>query len=72
MQDSLYKYIKNKYGDKAEMLLTGTSSLIYKIKTENVYEDFYIHKQFLDFSNYPEDSKSYNDANNLVVNKMKD
>ena len=36
MQDFHYNYIKRKYGDKVEMLLTGTDSLIYKIGTENV------------------------------------
>ena len=41
-------------------------------KVENVYEDFYKDKQLIDFSSYPEDSKYYDDANNLVVGKMKD
>ena len=46
VQDFYYNYIKNKYGDKAEMLVTDTGSLIYKIETENVYEDLNI-KSFL-------------------------
>ena len=46
VQDFYYNYIKNKYGDTAEMLLTDTGSLIYKIETENVYEDLNI-KSFL-------------------------
>ena len=49
------------------MLLTDTNSLMYKIEAENVYEDFYKIKELLDFSNYPKDSKYYNNANNLVV-----
>ena len=36
--DVHYNYIKNKYGNKAEMLLTDTGSLMYRIETENVYE----------------------------------
>ena len=32
MQDFDYDYIKNKYGDKTEMLLTDTDTLMYKLK----------------------------------------
>ena len=53
------------------MLLTNTDSLMYKIKTENVYEDLYKDKELLDFSSYPKDSKYYNGPNNLVVVNMK-
>ena len=31
-------YIKNKYGNKLRLLFTDTESLVYKIKTENVFE----------------------------------
>ena len=48
MQDFHYNYIKNKYGDKTEMLLTDTASLMYKTKAENVYEDFYNNKELYD------------------------
>ena len=71
MQDFCYNYIKNKYGDKAESLLTDTDSLVYKIESENVYEDFCTDKNLFDFSNYPKDWKYYNNWNNLVVGKMK-
>ena len=52
-------------------MLTDTDSLVYKIETENVYEDLYKSKELFDFSNYPKDFKYYNDASNLVVGKMK-
>ena len=35
-----YGYIKNKYGNKSRLLLTDTDSLMYEVKTEDVYEDF--------------------------------
>ena len=64
--------IKDKYGAKAEMLLTYTDSLIYIIETENVYEDFYQHKALLDFSNHPKEPKYHDNLNNLVLGKIKD
>ena len=63
MQNFHYNYIKNKYGDKAEILLTDTDSLMYKTKTENVYEDFCKDENLFDFRNYPKHSKYYNGAN---------
>ena len=38
MYEFYYKYIKSKFN--AKLLLTDTDSLVYKIKTEDVYEDF--------------------------------
>ena len=46
-----YKYIKNKFD--AIVLFTNTDSLVYEIKTEDVYEDFYQNKDLFDFSDYP-------------------
>ena len=72
MQAFHYNYIKNKYSDKAETLLTDNDSLMYKIEAENVHENFHKDKESLDFSNYQKDSRYYNNENNLVVSKMKD
>ena len=35
-----YDYIKNKYDNKSKLLFANTDSLMYEIKTEDVYEDF--------------------------------
>ena len=51
-----YDYIKNKYNNNSR-LCTDTDSLMYKIKTEGVYEDFNSDKEMFDFSNYSTKSK---------------
>ena len=45
-------YIKNKYGNNSRLSFTDTDSLIYEIKTEDVYESFSKDKEMFDFSNH--------------------
>ena len=47
-----YDYIKNKYGYNSRLLFTDTGSLMYVIKTEDVYGGFSKDKEMFDFSNY--------------------
>ena len=54
------------------MLFTDADSLTYEIKSEDVYEDFFKHKHLPDFSNYPQNSKFFDEANKNVIGKMKD
>ena len=67
-----YDYIKNKYGNNSRLLFTDTDSLIFEVKTDDVYEDFSKNKEMFDFSNYSIKSKYYNDSKRVVVGKMKD
>ena len=55
MQDFHYSHIKSKYGDEADILLTDTDSLRYKIETKNVYEDLYTDKKLFNFGKYLKD-----------------
>ena len=59
-----------KYFD-AELLFTGTDSLTYETKSEDVYEECFKHKHLFDFSNYPKDSKFFDQANKKVIGKIK-
>ena len=70
MYEFHYKYIKSKFD--AELLFTDTDSLVYEIKTEDVYEDFYEDKNLFDCSDYPLDSKYFDLVNTRVSGKMKD
>ena len=49
-----------------------TDSLIYEIKSEDIYEECFKHKYLFDFSNYPKDSMFFYLANKKVIGKMKD
>ena len=51
MYEFYYDYINSKFD--AKLLFTDTDDLVYEIKTEDVYEDFYEDKNVFDFSNYP-------------------
>ena len=70
MYDFHYNFIKKNFN--AELMFTDTNSLIYKIKSENVYKDFFKLKDFFDFSNYSKDSKFFDNTNKEVIGKMKD
>ena len=54
MFDFHYNYIREKYNDRAELLMTDTDSLVYHIQTEDFYLDINkdVKKKF-DTSNYP-------------------
>ena len=52
MYEFRYNYVKNKYDNNSRLLFTDTETLMYKIKTEDVYVDCKNHKETFDFSNY--------------------
>ena len=53
-------------------MFSDTDSLAYEIKSENVYNKFSKWKILFDFSNYPKDSKFFDETNKKVIGKMKD
>ena len=71
MYEFHYDHIKNKYDNESRLLLTDTDSLIYEIKTEDVYKDFSNDKEMFDFSESSTKSKYYDDSNKLVIDKIK-
>ena len=70
MYEFHYKYIKSKFD--ANLMLTDTDSLVYEIKTEDVFESFYEDKNLFDFSDYSLNSKFYDPVNKKIIGKMKD
>jgi hypothetical protein len=75
MYDFHYNTIKKEYGDKAKLLFTDTDSLMYELKTDDVYEDFKRigdEKDCWDNSDYPKDSPYHSTHNKKVIGKFKD
>ena len=70
MYEFHYKYINSKFD--ANLFFADTDSLTYEIKTEDIYESFYKHKNLFDFSDYPLNSKFVDPVNKKVIGKMKD
>ena len=59
MYEFHYDYIKNKYDNNSSLLLRDTDSLMYEIKTEDIYEDSRDNKEIFDFSKYSTKLKCY-------------
>ena len=75
MNDCHYIYIKKKYRQKAQLLMTDTDSLMYEIKAEDFYKDISeeVESKF-DISNFPKDHPSgiATGLNKKVIWMMKD
>ena len=72
MYEIHYKYRTAKYGSGAKLLFTETDSLVFQIKTDDVYEDIYETKSFFDFIDYLRDSQFYDCVNKKVIGRMTD
>jgi hypothetical protein len=75
MYDFHYNTIKKEYGNRSKLLFTDTDSLMYELKTKDVYEDFKEIGERLDCwdnSDYPKDSPYFSTYNKKVIGKFKD
>ncbi|KAK3105879.1 hypothetical protein FSP39_007710 [Pinctada imbricata] len=72
MYDLHYNYIKQKYGNTAQLLFTDTDSLCYDIKTDDIFNEMAEDKHLFDFSGYKKDHPLYDTNNKKVIGKMKD
>jgi len=67
-----YCVIKQKYGDNATLCFTDTDSLMYDIRTQDVYRDMGEDINLYDTSEYPSDHPIYSTLNKKVLGKIKD
>ena len=70
MYDLHYNFVKKNFDD--QLFFTDTNSLIYEVKSENVYEEFFKWKDLFDVSSYSKHSKLFDRTNKKVIGKMKD
>ena len=71
MYDFHYNVMKEKYGDKCELIYTDTDSLVYEIKTDDLYSEMFEMKEYFDLSDVKIDKFKSNE-NKKVVGKFKD
>ena len=65
-----YNYITRTFD--SNLSFTETDSLVYEVKADDVYEDFYKDKHLFHLINYPKDWKIFDPDNGKVIGKMKD
>lgn len=70
MYDFHYNFMMKKYPlDDIKLLMTDTDSLVYYIKTNDLYKDLLNNNDRFDFNNYPPDHELYNTNNNIGMFK---
>lgn len=67
-----YEVMKPKYGNKINLLMTDTDSLLYKIETDDFYKDMVGIKEHFDMSEYDVSNPIYDTTNKKVIGKFKD
>lgn len=67
-----YDVMKERYQENIKLLMTDTDSLVYEVKTDDIYEDINSISDYFDMSEYPKESKYYNTKNKKVIGKFKD
>jgi len=82
MADFHYNVMKKTYGDRIKMMQTDTDSYIYRVHTEDIYEDMKSNEHYYDFSEYKHDEEHHkvyeplrrlwNDKNKKIPGKFSD
>lgn len=73
MYDYHYNVMQKKYdADKLKLAYMDTDSLLYQIKTENLYNDMTDMLEYLDTSDYPKDHPCYSIKNKKKPGTFKD
>ena len=66
-----YDYFMKKY-PTAKLLFTDTDSLMYWVRTDDIYKEMYADREHFDFASYDKKSPFFDATNNKVIGKFKD
>lgn len=72
MYDIWYNYIKKKYGNSAQLLMTDTDRVLFFCEPNDIYEDMKSAIGYLDRSDYPGHACFTENGIKKVLGKMKD
>ena len=61
-----------KYGEDINLCFTDTDSLLYEVRTKDIYEDMKSDIDRYDFSEYPFEHSLYSRVNKKTIGKFKD
>lgn len=67
-----YEVMKPKFGEKINLLMTDTDSLLYKIEIDDFYQEMVGMKKHFDMSEYDESNPIYDPTNKKVIGCFKD
>ena len=67
-----YDVVKATFGDRAELLMTDTDSLVYAVKSPDLVSELKGIAEHFDFSNLPSDHPLYDPSRKDVVGLLKD
>ena len=67
-----YGFTMNSYGSRARLCMTDTDSLLYDIRTDDVYKDMGEHLELFDTSEYPKAHPCYSETNKKKLGTFKD
>ena len=63
-----YDYIKNTYDNRSRLLFLDTDSLMYEIKTEDIYEDFSSNKKPKGMNKSIAEKLTHNEYEDVLLN----
>ena len=66
MYEFWYDHLKQKYGNKIQLIYTDTDSFVIEVETDDIYKDMYEDGHLYDFSDYPENHANYS----LTITKI--